>query len=142
MIKYFLLATGALFLLGCTSAEEEQLEQLQIEVLAVHDEIMPEMGTLNDLKTQLLEQNEALKVSQDSTVADQVIINEMVVAQLDQAHESMMAWMRQFQKIDSKDPLEDNKSYLEDQMLQIQQVKLQIDQAILAGREALGEQEI
>ena len=139
MNKIFLLAFCALFLIRCTSAEQEQLEQMQIEVLAVHDEIMPEMGTLNDLKTQLIEKNEALKASGDTTITDQVILNDMVITQLDQAHEGMMAWMRQFQKIDTKGDVESNKGYLEVQMQQIQAVKSQIDQAIVAGNEALGE---
>lgn len=133
----FILFGWILLVAACSSAEQQQLEQLQDDVLAVHDEIMPKMGTLNELKTTLIEKNEALKITQDSTVADQVIINDMIITKLDEAHENMMAWMRQFKKIDESANPGENKQYLENQMKSIQEVKVEMDQAILSAQEAL-----
>ena len=124
---------------SCTNAEQKQLEQLQNEVLAVHDEVMPQMGTLNELKTSLMEKNEMLKVSEDSTVIDQVILNDMLITKLDQSHEGMMAWMRQFERIDEQAEVAENRQYLEDQMQMIQQVKIDMDQAIQSAEQALTE---
>ncbi len=134
-----LLFIGLLVMGSCTNAEQKQLEQLQNEVLAVHDDVMPHMGTVNELKTSLVEKNEMLKASEDSSQIDQVILNDMLITKLDQAHEGMMAWMRQFERIDEQREVAENRQYLEDQLQMIQQVKTDMDQAIQSAEQALTE---
>jgi hypothetical protein len=64
-----------------------QYDTLKKEAMEVHDEIMPKMGVLMELKGQLKEQ------PQDSTMN-----SEYAVAQekLQEAHDGMMEWMRDY----------------------------------------------
>ena len=126
------------FALGaCTSAEQEQLETLEAEVIAVHDEIMPEMGRLSALKTALQERNQEIISRGDTLAQEQVIVNDLVITNLDVAHEEMMAWMRQFERIDLENDVQENQAYLEQQMQLINEVKTSMSQAIQSAEEAL-----
>ncbi len=124
-------------LFGCQSSEEKQLEELQQQVIAIHDEIMPQMSTMIDLKEELTLKNQQLQQSGSEDAQDQVIVNEMIITNLDQAHESMMAWMRQFKKVESGADTESNRKYLHDQLEKIESVQEQMDHAMASAREAL-----
>lgn len=126
-----------LTLIGCSSKEHEEIENLQSKVMAVHDDLMLEMGKLSELKTSLSARNEALKSGGDSLAAEQVILNDMIITNLDVAHENMMAWMRQFQKVDLEDDAEANKDYLQAQLAEIQAVKQEMGKAIQSAQQAL-----
>ncbi len=124
---------------SCTSAEQDQLETLEAEVIAVHDEVMPQMGQLSTLKTNLEERNQQIMEQGDSLAQEQVIVNNMVITQLDVAHEEMMAWMRQFERIDLNEDPAQNKEYLEGQMEMINQVKENMANAIVSAEDALAQ---
>jgi len=69
----------------------------------------------------------------------QVIVNDMVITNLDVAHEEMMAWMRQFERIDPEQDATENQQYLEQQMEMINEVKDHMATAILSAEEALNQ---
>ena len=70
--------------------EQDDNDKLMAEVMAIHDEVMPEMGSIRRTRKALLDKlenttdEEVGKVLQDQ--ADK----------LDESHEAMMVWMRQF----------------------------------------------
>ena len=80
-----------LILVACKNKEAEpeapagptQMEQ----VVAMHDELMPEMSTIGELISKL-------EATMDTTKADSIKIK--VIADLKHANNSMMVWMKEF----------------------------------------------
>ena len=70
----------------------EAQEQKRIEVVAVHDAVMPEMGMINRLSRQL----KPLLEKEDLPEDEREILLE-VLNQLRQADEGMMTWMAAFE---------------------------------------------
>jgi hypothetical protein len=72
------------------SASPDELQaELQAEVMAIHDEVMPKMSDMNRIARNLrayLEEHPDLPVEQKQPV-------ETAIASLDEAGESMMDWM-------------------------------------------------
>ena len=84
MKKYIYLLAGVMF--ACQSTQEKN--SLLQEVITIHDEAMEDMGPIMNLKLQLRE-------SMDST---RLAEYEPAMKALDDAHENMMVWMRNFSK--------------------------------------------
>lgn len=124
-------------LCACSSPQQKQLEKLQDDVLALHDEIMPQMGELVALKEKLNSKNNALIAADDPEAAESVILNGLVITNLDQSYENMMSWMRGFRKVDLSGDPSANREYLEEQMAKIQTVKSEVDEAIASAQDAL-----
>ena len=120
------------------TAEQKQLSDLEDQVIAIHDEVMPAMGTLISLKEQLETKNSELETSGDLNAKDQVIVNSLVIDNLDQAHESMMDWMRNYEPVDLDQDYQQNLIYLQEELEKISAVKELSDNAIAAAEETLG----
>ena len=120
------------------SPEQQKVNNLEQEVLYMHDEVMPLMADLVDLKGKLQKRNEELQASEQSGAQDQAIINQMIISNLDIAHESMMDWMRNYQKVDITGDVGENTTYLEEEKTKIDLVTKQIYSAIAAAEEVLG----
>ena len=90
---------------------------LYMEVMAVHDSIMPKMSDIHDLKKEL-------KAFAESPAKDQVM---SAIGDLDKADEAMMEWMANFKTPEDKAQLE---TYLNNQKTQINQVAAQMYSAI------------
>ncbi|GJM29561.1 MAG: hypothetical protein DHS20C17_21960 [Cyclobacteriaceae bacterium] len=120
------------------SPEQAEVKQLELQVLQIHDEVMPEMGTLVTLKDKVEAKNSQLEESGDSQAHDQVIVNSMVISNLDEAHEAMMQWMRDFHKVDIEEDPAKNLQYLEQEKQEILYVQDQVHKAITAAEETLG----
>ena len=121
------------------SAEQQEVSELEDQVIAIHDEVMPRMGTLVSLKDQLISKNSALETSGNQGAKDLVIINSLVIDNLDQAHESMMDWMRNFEPVDLEGDPDINKTYLQEELVKINSVKELVENAIEAAEEALAD---
>lgn len=70
------------------SCKEKKLETSQMkEVLAIHDEVMPKMGTIGRLISEL-----------DERIAENDTVEQYIAARqgLKDAHKSMMDWMKNF----------------------------------------------
>lgn len=89
------LLVTSIFLVGCSNSFEEQ-KVLFDEVMVVHDEVMPEMQTIYDLKKQL--DTKLTQIGQDTSGLDSALF--ILVVQnkqaLEQADDAMMTWMRDF----------------------------------------------
>jgi len=73
------------------TANSEQFYQLLDEVMDVHDEMMPQMGKLSELRQNLEE-----KAGEDKMNAMQY---EEAAKDLEDAHKSMMDWMKDFGEV-------------------------------------------
>ena len=118
--------------------EQFQVKELEAKVLETHDEVMPLMGNLVSSKDQLEIRNQEISALQDSKAADQVIINNLVINNLDVAYELMMDWMRNYHPVDINTNSEANLKYLQEEMEKITKVQKQVNQAMKSAEDALG----
>lgn len=114
-----------LLLLSCVAGgEKREIEKVETEVIALHDEVMPLMGTLFKIRKQLQKRTEA----DPSNV-------QLVEATLNikLAEEEMMDWMRSydpsFEGIDDTETLD----YLAKQKIAIEAVGIRMKEAMAIG---------
>lgn len=132
-----ILFISSMVLVSCEEKAKEP-DLLYEKVMAVHDEIMPKMGDIMKLKKQLKEKVAELNAS---TEVDSVKISslEMAIADLDNSHEEMMGWMRQFNRDYEGMVNEEILKYLNDQKARIEKVGEVTAAAIQNAQEQLAE---
>lgn len=94
IIKTLFVAILAIGLTSCeqkVSKDEAEFDSLLVEVFAVHDEMMPEMAKISELRQQLEEK--ALEEPMDS------IAYKEAMDELTAAHDGMMDWMKDFGEV-------------------------------------------
>lgn len=116
---------------ACSQPRKENQVSLKDQVMAVHDEVMPKMGDLRSTQKQLL-------AKADSAAADSVVSAQYteLADRIDQANESMMVWMRNFDP-NFTGTEEEQKAYLEGKLKEVEEVKADMLQALEEGRKAL-----
>ena len=141
-LRFFSLLAIIFIAYSCTSTSTEQdctsdeclKKEAYDKVIAVHDEVMPKMAYISELKGQIEERMNAS--------ADSLVINEWksLMINLDVADEAMWVWMRQFnsdlEKIDIVEALE----YLKSEQVNVDEVARKINTAIAAAEESLKEE--
>ena len=125
------LILSAVFMLNsCGPNLEEENKKMREELLAVHDEVMPQMGKLKSFEKKANHKLEELntQVPVDSTEVEKF---KDLALRLNSAYEGMFVWMRQYDTEDGeKDPIT-VKTYLEEQMIQVTEVNQNIKNALL-----------
>ncbi len=129
-IKYAFFSTLTLiFFLSCKEEEKkpETLTQMK-EVMAIHDEVMPKMGTIGKLVSEL-------KPKADST--EKGIVYDKAMKDLQAAHKSMMDWMKGFGDRFTSDEIlngaaltEQKQEWLNEEEKKVKALKLQINNSI------------
>lgn len=118
---------GLLLFSSCKSGYSPEVQKLYDEVMVIHDEVMPEMGTIHKLKKQF---KAALKNSKGEE--DIRKINDQIKA-LDYADDSMMDWMHQF-KVPKESTDGEKLTYLEDQRQKMIKVNTEMKAIITSAR--------
>ncbi len=83
---------------ACSEQKKSAKDQLYDRVMAVHDEIMPKMGDMSKYKKQLKEKIDALVAEGDEANAEKIDALKDAVVGLENSHEEMMNWMREFDR--------------------------------------------
>ncbi|MBK8620843.1 MAG: hypothetical protein IPN79_03545 [Saprospiraceae bacterium] len=83
---------------------------LYMEVMAIHDAVMPEMGTIHAYKKEL-------KILKNSFAGENKILD--AIQQLNKADDGMMDWMAAFKVPENKDSTD---LYLQNEKIKIQKV--------------------
>jgi uncharacterized protein len=121
-------ASASLSLLcACRNEQEEALNQLNSEVMKLHNETMPKMGDLYELKKALKKKSDA--TSEDSTQLKEALLEAQL--SLAKADDNMMQWMHNY--TEGKNiarPFEDKMKFLKAQKDSIQMVNNQIYMSI------------
>lgn len=79
-------------LCACRNEQEDAVNQLNSEVMKLHNETMPKMGDLQELK-------KALKLKRDAISEDSIQLKEALLAaqlSLSEADDHMMQWMHNY----------------------------------------------
>ena len=129
-LSFLSIMFGLLFFTSCKSGYSPEVQKLYDEVMVIHDEVMPEMGTIHKLKKQL---KSTLKETSDDLSKENITNN---IKALDLADDSMMEWMHQF-----KVPKEGNDQlkleYLTDQKQKMSKVNADMKKIIKNAQNAV-----
>ena len=74
LLSGFLIVLTSIFLAGCSNSFEEQ-KVLFAEVMVIHDEVMPEMQTINELSKAL--DSKLKEIQQDSVRIDEDMLRKI-----------------------------------------------------------------
>lgn len=125
---YFLIVM--ILLTSCSGGSKDKKEkELQEEVMAIHDEIMPEMSRLEKLSQKLDSVKNSMR-SKDNASSSKIEKIEKQKQDLSEAHKSMMQWMRNYER--PSDTMEHQQviEYLEEEKTKIQDVKEKFNSSI------------
>lgn len=132
-----ILSVALSLLVGCTPSGGDAVGKLAGEVIAVHDEVMPQMGEIMQLRREVAGQIESLEAAQsaDSTRIDAL---RNVLGQLNAAKKGMEDWMHNYETPGEDMPDAEALTYLKGEMERVSQVKSDILSSIAAAKEILG----
>ena len=124
--KALVIMVLSLFIMSaCKQAEEKLSEELNGQVMALHDQLMPQTEQIVQLKGKL----DSLSQGKDSTHVKRLILA------LDKADQSMMDWMHSF-SVDSLGKLDAKAKaiYLGQQLSRLKNVEALTDSSLLAAK--------
>ena len=108
-------------MMSCEEKKKEAQDVLYDQVMEVHDEIMPKMGDIMKYKKQLKSKVDALAENAEMN-SEKISELQQAIAELDNSHEEMMAWMREFNPDFEGLVSEEIMKYLDEQKAKIEQV--------------------
>ena len=123
---------------SCSDPKMDKVDALKTECIEIHDEVMPKMGNIVELSTDIKDWKKTL----DGDTSDSVVaFRGMLVAQvtiLDSAHESMMAWMGDYEVYyEASHDADSAISYYENEIVRIAQVRELMLKSIDDGKKVL-----
>ncbi|MBA4745024.1 MAG: hypothetical protein H2058_07185 [Muricauda sp.] len=133
---FFILSCAVLFLsFSCKEEKKTTESTTQMEkVMAIHDEVMPKMGTIGKLVGELKPKVDSTKTGQQYEIA---------MKDLQDAHKTMMDWMKDFgdrfnheEILNGKELSEEKQRWLDEEEEKVKIVKEKINGSI-ARAEAL-----
>ncbi len=119
----------AFLVLSCANPLIEANKEMRAQIIGVHDEVMPKIGQLMSLEKKALAQADSL-FAQDSTAIAEIEGMRSLAGQLNQAHEGMFVWMRQYSLDEERKTPEELKTYLDEQLVKVNQVNADIKAAM------------
>jgi len=135
-IYVIVLMTVSFFMFSCKEEKKSDTTQME-KVRAIHDEVMTEMGTIGSLIGQLSE------FENDSTVIGKEY--KEVRIGLQDAHRSMMDWMKGFSDrfdpdeiLNGKELTEQKQKWLDEEELKVIALKTQINESIEKAQKLMG----
>lgn len=114
---------------SCGPSQKELNDLQRVELIEIHDEVMPLMGKLKSQEKKALDQVKELE-SSDQVDSMRIQSLKALAYDLDQAYEGMFSWMRQYEIEDGDMSPEEVKVYLEEQMIKVQEVNEQIKEVL------------
>ena len=114
---------------ACANPLIEANKAMRAQIIGVHDEVMPKIGQLMSLEKKALAQADSL-FAQDSTATTDIEAMRSLAGQLNQAHEGMFIWMRQYSLEEEGKTPEELKTYLDEQLVKVNQVNADIKAAL------------
>jgi hypothetical protein len=139
MIRFFSVFATIIIISGCVGTANDQdctsdeclKKQAYDNVIAVHDEVMPKMSYISELKGQIEERMNATDDSLAVAAWQDLMVN------LDVADEAMWVWMRQFNSDLEEVALNEALAYLKSEQDNIDEVARKINETISRAEENL-----
>lgn len=136
MKKVYFLAVLSLLIWSCGGGFNPEAEKNKI--LDVHDEVMPKIGEVMNLKKKVLDKVGTLSDDQPEMAQEL----RTLAKELDDANSGMMSWMRDWSKnsseyLNMKAGTDEQVAYLTEEMKRVTEVKEAINSSIQKAKEAL-----
>jgi len=136
MKKVFALLLVALFTVSCGGGFDR--EAARDKVIDVHDEVMPKLDEVMNLKKQVLAKATEVSATESKT-ADEL---RDLAAELESARKGMMTWMNDWSKtstvhVKGESAEEEQKAYFAAEMERVTKVKEDINSSIAAAKKVL-----
>lgn len=112
-------------LAGCGTDVNKQVQDLDVEIVGVHDEIMPLMCNIAVYKEEI----KAVRAKADSLKADTLVLNNLE-AELTKAEDDMNNWMSAYQRPKDGDDPEKALAYLKKEREKVAAMKTKFDTAL------------
>jgi hypothetical protein len=109
------------------------VKEMDEKAIAIHDEVMPKMKEIIDLKGEI-----KAKIAGLDSLSTEKQTLESAYEALATGEEGMREWMRNYQKPDFKKSLEELKPVAEFQLQAIEKVKVQMESSIADAKGLLG----
>ena len=133
MKNIFFLFLATVLLVSC-GQDKTRVKAMEDEAIAIHDEVMPEMGTIIELKSQLMARMSAIDTTQvDSLNAFQTQMDNLIMAE-----EGMKNWMHSYEVPDYNKSIEELEPKMIQQLADIKEVREQMKTAIADAKTLLG----
>jgi hypothetical protein len=129
LFSSFLILLFSMLVLACANPLIETNKAMRVQIIGVHDEVMPKIGELMSLEKKALARADSL-FTQDSTATTEIEAMRSLAGQLNQAHEGMFVWMRQYSLDEEGKTPEELKTYLDEQLVKVNQVNADIKAAL------------
>ena len=129
LFSSFLIFLFSILVLACANPLIETNKEMRAQIIGVHDEVMPKIGQLMSLEKKALAKADSL-FAQDSTASSDIEAMRSLAGQLNQAHEGMFVWMRQYSLDEEGKTPEELKTYLDEQLVKVNQVNADIKAAL------------
>jgi DNA repair exonuclease SbcCD ATPase subunit len=128
---------------SCSSNTEKTEQALRKEIMDTHNEIMPKMNNIQELKTRLLENKDSLTQENFQPLPSgglNVPQIDSLIQALDAADESMMAWMENYNEFNEESFTHAQQmAYLQEEKEKIESVKLKVLSSIMEAQAVLGD---
>ncbi|MEN8247876.1 MAG: hypothetical protein ABFS32_03020 [Bacteroidota bacterium] len=117
-------------LVSCSNSDSNDEKQKAYDkVIAVHDEVMPKLSQISNLKEQITKH---IAILNDST---EIAEWQQLIGELDDADESMWVWMRQFDSYLDDKSEEEALEYLKEEQVKVDEVARKINESIAKAEE-------
>jgi hypothetical protein len=120
-------------LYACVHSDNPERNKAYDDMMAIHDEVMPEMGTIHKLEKKL-----KAKIENTSN-QDSIVILKATLKSLSASGEGMMDWMHNLDVPNKKVPDTDAIDYMNAEKEKISKVSVQMKESIAASKALLGE---
>jgi hypothetical protein len=125
---------------SCADPKLEKVEELKTECIEIHDEVMPKMGSIVELSTEIKDWKKKLDGDTTDSVMEFRVSLVSHVTMLDSAHESMMVWMQDYEvDYETSHNADSAISYYENEIVRIAQVRALMLKSIDDGKKVLEE---
>lgn len=146
-MKSIVKVVSLVVLILVSSCKEEAPDEVKAfdaqmkETIKIHDEVMPKMSSINSMISKLEAEKEELQQA-DEVNSEEVDLYDMAIANLKEAHDLMMSWMKSFSNTFSrteineglattdKDSIEVKLKHLELQYTSAEEMREAVNQAI------------
>jgi len=135
MMKIFqsvLFILASIMLIGCSHSDNPERQKAFDEVMEIHDEVMPEISTINKLTRQI---KGVLEKGENPEKAD---LMKTILTDLEAAEEGMMDWMHDLDVPGKDVPDAQAIQYLNSEKIKISKVSVDMKESIAAGKNILG----
>ncbi|MEM6845558.1 MAG: hypothetical protein AAF632_25315 [Bacteroidota bacterium] len=99
MNRLYATLVSVTFMIGCQPSATTEAQEIYIEAMEIHDEVMPRMGEIMQLRRAIEARIDSLQQLDSAAYADTVQYMQFVVRNLQYADQAMMQWMRNVKKV-------------------------------------------